>query len=300
MTVPEISTSPASQGQIPPLRLAIQTLLLPGMTLREQFEAAATAGFDGVEVAVGPRFDLRDRLGELQAAMAATGTPVAAICTHPIHDPLHHSPRIQRQRLAGLADLLALADTLGAAGVVCVPIRPGSAFPGDDPGSDDAERATEPMTIEGAAAILHEWAATLPAGTSRVFLEPLNRYEANLLNRVEQAVALARLVDHPRVVALADLFHMNIEESDLGQPILKANERLGYVHIADNNRLEPGAGCLDFVTPLRALQRIGYTGWVSIECFSPSGPRLSGPPDAALPATVAFLRDTWRRAAHPG
>ena len=109
-------------------------------------------------------------------------------------------------------------------------------------------------------------------------------------------MTLAERIGHPRVVALGDLFHMNIEEADLGEPLRAAGDRLGHVHIADNNRFEPGAGCLDFGTPLAALKAIGYDGFLSIECWSPRGPRLSGDPEAILPATVGFLRGQWAAA----
>ena len=110
------------------------------------------------------------------------------------------------------------------------------------------------------------WSGTLPAGGSAVFLEPLNRYEATLLRRVEQAADLAGRIGSPRVRSLADMFHMNIEEADMAKPILAAASQLAYVHTADNNRLQPGAGCMDFSPTFRALKEIGYAGYVSIEC----------------------------------
>ena len=271
-------------------RFSVQTILLPGRDLAEQFASAVAWGYDGVEVAVGPLFDLGTKLPELREASAAAGIPVAAICTHPMHDPLHPDQREQRRRLTALTTLLAQADELGAAGVVSVPIRPGSAFPGPDaPADDDDVVPTAAIDLDYAARVLGEWAATLPSGSSRLFLEPLNRFEAQLLNRVGQSVALARQIDHPRVVALADLFHMNIEEASMHAPLIEAGARLGHVHIADNNRLEPGAGCMDFRIPLEALREIGYGGWISLECFGPDGP-VTQPASDSLPRAVALLR----------
>lgn len=271
---------------VPTLRLAIQTLLLPGDDLTEKFAAAAHAGFDGVEVAVGPAFDLASHLYEVHAACEASGLPVCAICTHPIHDPLVPDTAERKKRFAGLTQLVALADELGATGVVSVPLRPPHTFP------DLSTEALAALAVDEFGA----WAATLPAGQAAVFLEPLNRYEAFFLNRVGQASDLARRINQPRVKALADLFHMNIEEADLGDPIHQADGQLGHVHIADNNRLEPGAGCLDFATPFAALKAIDYQGFVSIECFSPGGPRLSGDPASVLPATARFVRAAWAAA----
>jgi sugar phosphate isomerase/epimerase len=265
------------------VKLAVQTSRLPGADLNEQFAAAARFGFDAVEVTVGPTFDLAERLDDVRQASAASGLPVCAICTHSMHDPLLPDPAERARRFEGLAALLAMADILGAGGVISVPVRPPHAFP------EMVDRDRELMDF--AVAEFGRWAAALPPGRSAVFLEPLNRYEAFFLRRVEQAVELAARVDHPRVTALGDLFHMNIEESHLGEPLRRAGNRLGHVHIADNNRLEPGQGCLDFRTPFAALKALDYQGYLSIECS-----RLSGDPATALPATVHFLRDQWDRA----
>lgn len=279
-------------------RYAVQTLLLPGADLHAQFAAAAAFGYDGVEIAVGPAFDLGERLAEVRAASTAAGLPVAAICTHPMHDPLHPDPAEQRRRLDALTRLLDQADQLGAAGVVSVPIRPSGAFPGGDPG--DGFTPPESIDLGYAADVLGAWAAGLPDGRSRLFLEPLNRFEARLLNRVGQAADLARAIGHPRVVALADLFHMNIEEADLAAPIRAAGPLLGHVHIADNNRLECGAGCLDFRPSFGALAQIGYGGWISLECFSADGPRVTEPASASLSHSVVLLRSVWAEVTVPG
>jgi sugar phosphate isomerase/epimerase len=277
------------------IRIAIQTLLLPGRDAHEQFANAARYGFDAVEVAVGPDHDLAGHVDEIRAASRAAGIPVAAICTHPIHDPLQDDRDERERRFHVLGDLVRLSDELGAAGVVSVPLRPARPFSSPD----ERDQAVAALT-RAAVDAFGEWAARLPTGTAAVFLEPLNRYEAFFLNRVEQAVEIARQVDNPRVMALADLFHMNIEEANLADPLAAAGRHLGHVHIADNNRLQPGAGCLDFASPFSALQASGYGGYLSIECFSPGGPLVKGEPETALPETVRFLRAQWDRAAVDG
>lgn len=265
----------------PVARFAIQTPLLPGDSLIAQFQAAKRYGFDAVEFFLPPEFDLAMRLDDVQAAIDASGLPVCALCTNASHDPLVPDPAERAVRLQRLAELLRLADELGAGGIVSVPVRPPHSFPADVSLSELAVRE------------LQQWSAALAAGTAALFLEPLNRYEAYFLNRVGQAVELCRYIDHPRVMALGDLFHMNIEEADLGQPLRDAGPFLGHVHIADNNRFEPGAGCLNFQTPFAALKTVGYGGYLSIECWSRQGARLSADPDQALPATVDFLRAAW-------
>jgi hydroxypyruvate isomerase len=79
----------------------------------------------------------------------------------------------------------------------------------------------------------------------RIAIEPLNRFETYLINRGDQALALADAVG-PNCGVCLDLFHVNIEESDIHEAFRKCKGRIYDVHIADNNRFAPGMGTLDF------------------------------------------------------
>lgn len=263
------------------MRLAIQPAHLPGTTLIEKFQAASRFGYDAIELSIGPGFDLFEREDDVRRAMEQSRVPVCGLCTHPMHDPFVPDAAEREKRFAALSDLLGLCDDLSIGGIVSVPVRP----PLQHEARDHAELKQLAIEVYG------EWAATLPAGRSQLWLEPLNRYEATFLNRVGQATAIAAKVDHPRVAALADLFHMNIEEKSFSEPILKAGPLLGHVHIADNNRYEPGAGMLPFGPAFAALREIDYHGYVSIECSF-----LSTDPEIALPESARYLRDVWKRA----
>jgi sugar phosphate isomerase/epimerase len=118
-----------------------------------------------------------------------------------------------------------------------------------------------------------------------VLLEPLNRYEDHMLNRVEQAVELCEAIGRPSVKVMGDLFHMNIEEDDLGEAIRQAGSHIAHVHLADSNRHLPGHGHTDFVAPLRALAKGGFSGWFALECM------VAGDPNESIPACVRYLRD---------
>jgi sugar phosphate isomerase/epimerase len=274
------------------LKLAVQDFLLPGQNFEEQFTNARAYGYDAVELAIRADGDLDAVVRDAGAASKASGVPVAALCTAGVHDPLQEDPRLRAERFAGLARLLAAADAVGANGVVSVPIRPSRGFP--------SKAALDEWVGELTALAVEEFgafAAGLPEGRSAVFLEPLNRFEATFLRTVGHAAEIARQVNHPRVLALADLFHMNIEESDLPGSIHQAGNLLGHVHIADNNRLEPGAGAMEMRPTFRALQEIGYDGYVSVECFSPGGAVLSDAYEVALPRSATWMRERWTEAA---
>jgi len=97
--------------------------------------------------------------------------------------------------------------------------------------------------------------------------EPLNRYETNLINTLADGVVLIRSLSSPNVRLLADLFHMNIEESDPADAIRQAGPHIGHVHLADSNRQPAGRGHTDFGPLSRALREIDYQGYVSAEAL---------------------------------
>jgi len=118
-------------------------------------------------------------------------------------------------------------------------------------------------------------------------LEVVNRYETNLLNTGRQALEYLKEVDRPSVTVHLDTYHMNIEESDLFQPILDAGDRLGYFHIGESHRGYLGTGSVDFGSAFRALDRINYDGPIVFESFSSAvvSPTLSN--------TLGIWRNLW-------
>ena len=60
-----------------------------------------------------------------------------------------------------------------------------------------------------------------------LLIEPLNRYETNLLNRVEDGLAVLDSLRTRNVKLLCDLFHMNIEEESIAESLRLAGKRLG-------------------------------------------------------------------------
>lgn len=99
-----------------------------------------------------------------------------------------------------------------------------------------------------------------------VVIEPLNRSETNFINSLADGAEIVRLVDHPNVKLLADIYHM-LRENEPANEIIKAGEYLRHCHIAENkDRGAPGAANEDFTPYFAALKQIGYTGAISVEC----------------------------------
>ncbi len=268
------------------MRLAVQHHLVPGETLAEQFQRAAEYGFDGVELtAWGLPRPFAEEHGAIEEAMRASGLPVASLCTMRDDDFVHPDPEERARRLAKLVALLRYADSIGAAGLVGLPIRQPLAMPDLSPWAD-----ARTVTTELATRTLSEALAQTSGTRARIFLEPLNRYETGYLNTVSHAADLCRAVASARVQVMADLFHMNIEEADPAGSLAQAAGHVGHVHLADSNRLLPGHGHTDFVLPLRALAGGRFAGWFALECM------VTGDPHQTIPASVRSLREDWKRA----
>jgi sugar phosphate isomerase/epimerase len=102
----------------------------------------------------------------------------------------------------------------------------------------------------------------------RMALEPLNRFETYFLNRADQAVELAKAVG-PNCGVCLDAFHMNIEEDDFHESIRTAGDLLVDFHVADNNRMPPGMGQLNWQEIVATLKSIGYDGGLTLEFVTP-------------------------------
>ncbi len=101
-----------------------------------------------------------------------------------------------------------------------------------------------------------------------ILLEPLNRYETKLINNIDQFIELYNTLGKPKNLRmLFDTFHMTLEERDPYTAILKAKNYIGYVHLAENNRLAPGMGMIDWTKIIALLRAIGYNYYLSIECI---------------------------------
>jgi len=99
-------------------------------------------------------------------------------------------------------------------------------------------------------------------------VETLNRFETSFLNTTEQALDLIQRVNRPNVGLCLDLFHLGIEEKNLGAALRAAGPHLKHVQVAENDRGTPGTGQLAWMEVAATLREIGYDGHVVIETFS--------------------------------
>lgn len=119
-------------------------------------------------------------------------------------------------------------------------------------------------------------------------LEVVNRYESNLLNTAEQALAFLDQIGADNVVVHLDTYHMNIEEPDFAAPVALCGDKLGYVHVGESNRGYLGTGTVDFTEFFAALGSVNYTGTVTFESFS------SAVVHPSLSNTLGVWRNLWQ------
>ena len=241
------------------VKFAVPTSLLPGNSLIEQFAIAGDIGFDAVEVNIGPRFDCPSELAMSRPPVATPASP-SGICTHSIHDPpipdpaegpsdSPDSPHCSNSRTTS-------ADRCAGAGPSAARI---SRFCGPGNRPDGLRRGA----IHRMGGIPSRRQFRRLPGTTQpvrgVFLRRVGKASTRPPDRAPRPGAGRSLPYEYRGIR-----H--------GRTDLAAGSLLGYVHIADNNRLQPGAGCLDFAHPVPRPEADRLHGYVSIEC-SPSAAR---------------------------
>ncbi len=240
---------------------------------------AKELGFDAVEIfAPGPETldakTIRKLLDDNGLSLAAVGTGAGWV-KHRL--TLTSSESSVRQKATEF--VRSIIDAGGALGA--------PAILGSMQGrhGDGVDQPTALRWLGEALELLGEHAK--PYGVPFLY-EPLNRYETNLVTRVEDGVRLLSGLATKNVRLLCDLFHMNIEEADIATALRQANGYLGHVHFVDSNRRPAGLGHLDFTPIATTLFDVGYDGYLSAEAFA------YPEPVAAARQTMAAFRRFFR------
>ena len=114
-------------------------------------------------------------------------------------------------------------------------------------------------------------------------VEPLNRFETDMINTAEQALSLVKEIDHKNIRISLDTFHCNIEEKNVPNAIrMVGKELLCHVQANECDRGTPGTGHLDWTGIKQALADINYEGAMVIETF--------GAPSKELAAAACIWR----------
>lgn len=219
----------------------------------------AQLGYDGVELAVREPAKLdvaaiKPMLERYHLLVPAIGTGQAYVEEHlSFTDP---DPAIRAQALARLQAQIDLAHEFNA--LVIIGLIRGKTQP-------SVTRAQAHVWMRDAVKTLAEIAQTKSV---RLALEPINRYETDLINTVPDALSLIEEIGAKNLGVLFDTFHANIEEPRVEIGLMICRDRLFHVHVADSNRWYPGAGHTDFGRVIATLRAMKYAGWLSAEVLA--------------------------------
>jgi len=103
----------------------------------------------------------------------------------------------------------------------------------------------------------------------RLALEPLNRFETDMINTVAQGLDFINQVGMENVGLHLDTFHMHLEEKSSAAAIRMAGQKIFHFHACENDRGVPGTGQVHWTEIAEALIETGYAGPVVIESFTP-------------------------------
>ncbi len=226
------------------------------------FEKVRHWGYDHVEVCIEDPGAITP--SALSAAAAAADLEVL-ICGAfgPERDVSHEDARARQSGMDYLRHCIDVAAAVGS------PLVSGPMY-----ATTGQARLLEPperrAQWDRAVQSLGEVAAYARAAEVSLAIEPLNRFETDLVNTVDQGLALCADIGADNVGLMLDTFHMNIEEKSLPAAIRRAGDKVFNFQAAENDRGIPGTGHTDWDGVFAALRDIGYRGTIVVESFLPT------------------------------
>ncbi len=237
------------------------SMLFTELEFPDRFQAAARAGFKGVEYLFPYAWDKQDLVRHLKdndLVQVLHNLPAGnweagerGIACHP--------DRIEEFR-QGVALGIEYARALDCPQVNCLA--------GKVPAGVD--RATAHKTfVEN----LRHAAGELKKAGIRLVMEPINTFDIPgfFLTHTAQALELIDEVGSDNLLIQYDIYHMQRMEGELANTLSKHLAQIGHIQLADNpGRNEPGTGEINYPWLLRHIDAIGYAGWIGCE-YKPAG-----------------------------
>jgi D-psicose/D-tagatose/L-ribulose 3-epimerase len=228
----------------------------------DQFDVAKEMGYDLIEVCIEDPGVVS--AGALKKASERTGLPVS-ICGAfgPDRDVSHEDPEKRQLGIDYLKLCVDIAQAVGSphvAGPMYSATGKARLLP---PEAREQQRQWAADSLREVADYAAERGVTLA-------IEPLNRFETDLVNTVEQGLELCELIGRDNVGLMLDTFHMNIEEKHIGEAITSAGDKVFHFQVSENDRGTPGSGHVPWSETFEALKSIDYQGSIVVESFLPT------------------------------
>jgi sugar phosphate isomerase/epimerase len=233
-------------------------IMFPG-NLDRDIKTIADLGYQEIDLFI--KFAGEPGLQKTLAIIKQTGISIGIIAAVSafVEDGLFLSSPdrdVRNELLSRMKDQISLASEVGAN----VPV---GTIRGSEGGKDREKWLAESLII------LHEHASNQGV---KILLEPVNRYETQLINSVPDALTFIEEYQLPKFNLLVDVFHMNIEDKSILDSLILAGNRIGHVHFADSNRRVPGLGHLNWDAIMTTLLDIGYNSYCSFEAIPGKNP----------------------------
>lgn len=234
--------------------------------LEESMSKAAALGFDAVELftesanSIKPE-SLKILLDQFNLELAAVGTGAGKVIHGLTLTDANSTNR--KNAIAFIQEMMEFGAQFGAPAIIGS--MQGNTVPGET-------HSNSIGLLAEALDKLDQHAASLGV---KLIYEPLNRYETNLMNTLDDGAKFIESNKFKNIQLLADLFHMNIEEADPAASIQKNIQYIGHVHFADSNRKPVGFGHTTMNPIAEVLTAAGYDGYVSAEAFPWPDPELA-------------------------
>lgn len=218
-------------------------------------------GFDLIEICVEDPDTIDVESIGSRAAKAGVGVTICG-AFGPSRDMSSEDEAIRTAGLAYLHRCIDFAETLGSPFVS----GPMYAAVGNARQLDEEGRRAQWLRAVGSLRLAALHAADRSV---KLAIEPLNRFETDLVNTVDQGVRLIEDIGAENVGLLLDTFHMNIEEKDIPAAIERAKGHIVEFHACSNDRGTPGEDHLPWPSIAAALEAARYDGPIVIEAFTP-------------------------------
>jgi hydroxypyruvate isomerase len=232
------------------------TMLFNELEFIERFEAAAKAGFHGVEYLFPyayPKEQLAEKLGRHGLVQVLHNLP-AGDWTHGERGIAALPDRVGEFQ-DGVGTAIDYAKALGCTQLNCLAgIRP--------------HGVPEEKLHDTLVANLRFAADQLKAAGIRLVVEAINIYDIPgfYLCGTQQTLDVIAATGSENAFLQYDIYHMQRMEGELGATLEKHLPRIAHIQLADNpGRHEPGTGEINYPFLFRLLDRIGYKGWIGLE-----------------------------------
>lgn len=157
------------------------------------------------------------------------------------------------------------------------------------PGAVGRPTAYDKTEFERSVATLQLVADLFVKYNVKAAIEPIRSAEVSFIHTIADARKYIAAVGHPGIGHInGDVYHMQSEESHIGEALLDAGDQLTNLHMADSNRCALGLGAMDLDAIIMALYLIGFNTkgrYVTPEPLGPGGdpyPAMHGKPDKKL------------------